>query len=143
VRESELYAPGGVGERPRPPWYPVPLSELLILAGAIGAAVGFARHAAGAPLTLAGLAAVLIGTLEFTVREHLSGFRSHTIIIAVLGVVAFHSAVVLTVAAFTSTSRVLNIVLVAIDVGLFGVLFKLLRARFLDSRRERVFQGRR
>jgi hypothetical protein len=144
VSESALYSPGGVGERPRAAWHPVPLSELLILAGAVGAAIGFSRHGtSGPPLTLAGLGAVLLGTLEFTLREHLSGFRSHTVIVAVLGVVAFHSVVVLTVAAFTSTPRVLNIALVAIDVGLFGVLFKVLRARFLDARQERVFQGRR
>jgi hypothetical protein len=144
VSESSLYAPGGVGERPRALWHPFPLSELLILVGAIGAAIGFSRHgSSGATLTLAGLAAVLLGTLEFTLREHLGGFRSHTIIIAVLAAAVFHSAIVLTVAAFTSTPRELNVALVLLDVGVFGVLFKLLRARFLDARRERVFEGRR
>jgi hypothetical protein len=144
VSESSLYSPGGVGERPQAPWHPFPLSELLILIGAIAAAIGFARHgSSGATLTLAGIAAVVLGTLEFTLREHLGGFRSHTIIIAVLAVAALHSAIVLTVAAFTSTPRELNIALVLIDVGVFGALFKLLRARFLDARRERVFTGRR
>ncbi len=32
--------PGSVGERPQAPWHPLPLSELLILVGAIGTIVG-------------------------------------------------------------------------------------------------------
>ena len=140
--ESALYSPRGVGERPQAPWHPLPLSELLILVGAIGAAIGFSRGVShGAAPMFAGLAAVLIGTLEFTLREHLSGYRSHTIIIAVIGVAAFHSAVALTVAAFTHVPRTLNVALIAVDVALFAVLFKFLRSRFLDARRERVFAG--
>jgi hypothetical protein len=140
--ESALYSPRGVGERPQAPWHPLPLSELLILVGAIGAAIGFSRGVShGAAPMFAGLAAVLAGTLEFTLREHLSGFRSHTIIIAVLAVAVFHSAVALGVAAFTTVPRALNVGLVALDIALFAVLFKFLRARFLDARRERVFAG--
>jgi hypothetical protein len=140
--ESALYSPRGVGERPQAPWHPLPLSELLILVGAIGAAIGFSRGVShGAAPMFAGLAAVLIGTLEFTLREHLSGYRSHAILIAVLGVAVFHSAVALGVAAFTNVPRTLNVALIAVDVALFAVLFKLLRSRFLDARRERVFAG--
>src|SRR6478609_9404873 len=32
-----------VGERPQPPWHPLPLSELLILIGMIGIGVGVSR----------------------------------------------------------------------------------------------------
>ena len=142
VRESSLYSPRGVGERPQAPWHPLPLSELLILVGAIGAAIGFSRGVShGAAPMFAGLTAVLIGTLEFTLREHLSGYRSHAILIAVLGVAVFHSAVALSVAAFTNVPRTLNVALIAVDVALFAVLFKFLRSRFLDARRERVFAG--
>jgi hypothetical protein len=35
------------------------------------------------------------------------------------------------------------VVLVVLDVDLFAFLFKLLRARYLDARRERTFAGRR
>ncbi|HEX4564430.1 MAG TPA: hypothetical protein VH115_08240 [Solirubrobacteraceae bacterium] len=142
--ESALYSPRGVGARPRAPWHPLPLSELLILVGAIGAAIGFSRGVShGAAPMFAGLAAVLIGTLEFTLREHLSGYRSHAIIIAVLGVAVFHSAIALGVAAFTHVPRALNVALIALDIAVFAVLFKVLRARFLDARRERVFAGAR
>jgi len=133
-----------VGDRPQAPWHPLPLSELLILVGAIGTVIGLQKGLShGGPPLFAGLAAVVIGTVEVTLREHLSGYRSHTLILALLPTIAFHSAVVLTVAAFTSTPRVLNIALLALDAALFAFLFKLLRARFQDARRERVFAGRR
>ena len=138
--ESSLYSPRGVGERPRAPWHPVSASELLILVGAIGAAIGYGA-AQNPALTFVGLGAVVIGTVEFTVREHTSGYRSHTIVLAVLAVAVFHSGVVLAVAAFTHVPRSLNVALIALDIALFAVLFKLLRARFLDARRERVFAG--
>jgi len=136
--------PLSVGERPQAPWHPLPLSELLILVGAIATVVGLRRGIShGGPALFAGLAAVLIGTVEVTLREHLSGYRSHTIILAVLAVIVFHSAVVLGVAAVTRPPVALNVAVLALDVALFALLFKLLRARFLDARRERTFAGRR
>jgi hypothetical protein len=136
--------PQSLGERPEPPWHPVPLSELLILAGAIGTVVGLSRGIShGGPPLIAGLAAVVIGTAEVTLREHLSGYRSHTLILALLPTIVFHSVVVLIVAAFTTTPRALNVALLFVDAAIFAFLFKLLRARFQDARRERVFAGRR
>lgn len=136
--------PQSLGDRPEPPWHPVPLSELLILAGAIGTVVGLNRGIShGGPPLIAGLAAVVIGTAEVTLREHLSGYRSHTLILALLPTIVFHSAVVLIVAAFTTTPRALNVALLFLDAAIFAFLFKLLRARFQDARRERVFAGRR
>jgi hypothetical protein len=141
---SNFRDPGSVGERPQAPWHPLPLSELLILVGAIGTVVGLNRGIShGGPPLFAGLAAVVIGTVEVTLREHRGGYRSHTLILALLPVIVFHSAVVLVVAVFTRTPRALNIGLLAIDAALFAFLFKLLRARFQDARRERVFAGRR
>jgi hypothetical protein len=136
--------PLSVGERPQAPWHPLPLSELLILVGAIGAAVGYSRAPSRlSPTLLAGIAAVVIGTVEVTLREHRSGYRSHTIMLALLPTLAFHSVVALSVAAFTQVPRLLNIGLLAIDGLLFAFLYKLLRAGFLDARRERTFAGRR
>ena len=60
-----------VGERPQAPWHPLPLSELLILVGAVGTVVGLSRGESGIPVLFAGLVAVLIGTVEVTLREHL------------------------------------------------------------------------
>jgi hypothetical protein len=142
--DGSFRAPTGFGERPQAPWHPLPLSELLILVGAIGTVVGLSRGVShgGAPL-FAGLAAVMIGTVEVTLREHMSGYRSHTLILALLPVIVFHSAVILVVAAFTRLPRALNVGLLAADAALFAFLFKLLRARFVDARRERRFARRR
>ncbi len=134
-----------VGERPHSPWHPFPLSELLILAGAIGAVVAWNRGVAhrGTVLLIASIAAVMLGTIEVTLREHLSGFRSHAILLSLLPPLAFHTAVVLITQLQTTVPRWLNVALLPIDGALFAVLFRVLRARFQDARRERVFAGRR
>lgn len=134
VRDAPVPVTTTFGERPRAPWHPLPLSEVLILAGAIGAALGLSRGFGGSRLMLAGVAAVALGTLEVTWREHRSGFRSHTLLLALLPVVVLHSVTVLAVAAFTTAPRVMNAGLLVIDVALFLVLFRLLRAHFLDAR---------
>ncbi|MCW3027044.1 MAG: hypothetical protein JWN81_255, partial [Solirubrobacterales bacterium] len=97
----------------------------------------------GGPALFAGLAAVMIGTIEVTLREHLSGYRSHALILALLPTIIFHSAVALGVSAFTRVPGWLQVALLLLDGGLFAFLFKVLRARFIDARRERTFTGRR
>jgi hypothetical protein len=119
----------------------------LILIGAVGTVVGLARLSRGAsqdaPLLLAGLAAVMIGTIEVTLREHRSGYRSHMLLLALLPTILFHTATVLIVSAFTPAPRALSVGLLVVDAALFAVLFKLLRASFTDARRERAFTVRR
>jgi hypothetical protein len=131
------------GERPQAPWHPWPLSEILILAGAIATVIGFTRGEAGRGVLLAGIGAAAIGTLEVTLREHVTGYRSHTIMLALLPTLAFHSAVILLLAAFMRVPRLVNVALLLIDAPLFAFLFRLLRARYLDARRERSFAGAR
>lgn len=140
--------PLSVGERPQAPWHPLPLSELLILVGAISTVIGLGRlgHGGishGGPALFAGIAAVLIGTVEVTLREHLSGYRSHTLILTLLPLIVFHSAVILILASVTTVPKLLNVGLLLVDVGLGTILFKVLRARYVDARRERTFAGRR
>lgn len=123
------------GERPRPPWYPLPLSELLILVGIVGVIVGFGRGIShGGPPLLAGIAAVAIGTLEVTLREHRSGFRSHTVMLAALPVVIFHSVVALGISLFTRIPPVATVGLLGLDLLLFLLMFRLLRTDFLTAR---------
>jgi len=136
--------PGSFGERPQAPWHPLPLAEILILVGAIGTIVGIRRGIShGGPVLIAGLAAVVIGTVEVSLREHLSGYRSHTIMLALLPVIVLHSLVVLGLAAVTTVPPLVNVAMLAVDGALFAFLYKLLRARFLDARRERVFAAKR
>src|SRR5438477_10813612 len=69
-----------MGERPRAPWHPLPLSELLILGGAIGFFFGLrSGFTHGRAPLIAGLVALIVGTVEVTLREHLSGYRSHAL----------------------------------------------------------------
>ena len=134
--------PGGVGERPEAPWHPWPFSELLILVGAIGTIVGFAS---GAPATLfAGLGAVLLGTLEFTIREHRTGYRAHSALLAAVPTALVHGGIALGLFALGASGGVLVIAPLVIDVPVFWFLYRFLRSRFDDARRERVFAlGRR
>jgi hypothetical protein len=126
------------GERPPSPWHPLPLSELLILAGAVAFVIAVSRlrngPSSGGPLLLAGIAAVSLGTIEVTWREHSSGFRSHTLLLALLPVILLHSAIVLGYAQLAKPSQLLNVGMFAVDIALFIVLFRVLRTRFLDAR---------
>jgi len=133
------------GERPRAPWHPLPLSELLILVGGIGAALGLSKlgHglSSGGPALVAGVGAVALGTFEVALREHRSGYRSHTTMLALLPVLVLDTAAVAVgLAVFTTLPRLFGVGLLVLDVPLFALLFKLLRARFLDARHRRVLE---
>lgn len=134
-------------ERPRAPWHPLPLSELLVLAGAVAIALsileGPERHA----LALAiGIVAVLLGTLEVTLREHLAGYRSHALLLAVLPAIALHSGLVVAISALTAFPRIATAALLALDAAVVYFLYRLLRARYIEARKElllRALAGRR
>jgi hypothetical protein len=126
------------GERPPAPWHPLPLSELLILVGGVAFVIALIRlrHgvSAGGPLLLAAIVAVALGTIEVAWREHNSGFRSHTLLLALMPVVLLHSVVVLGVTFASKPSQAVNLGMFAVDIAVFVFLFRLLRARFLDAR---------
>jgi hypothetical protein len=126
------------GERPPAPWHPLPLSELLIFAGAIAFVLAMFRlgHgvSAGGPLLLVGILAVSLGTIEVAWREHSSGFRSHTLLLALMPVVVLHSVVVLGFTLLSKPSQLVNLGMFAVDIAVFIFLFRLLRTRFLDAR---------
>jgi hypothetical protein len=114
----------------------------LIVAGAIAFAVAMARlghhgFASVAPLLVSGLLALGLGTAEVSWREHRSGFRSHTLLLAFLPVLVLHSAVVLGYSAVATPSRALNVAMLVVDVAVFALLVRYLRARFLDARARR------
>jgi hypothetical protein len=129
-------------ERPRAPWHPLPLSELLIVIGAIAFAVAMVRlgnHGfnATAPLLAAGVLALGLGTAEVSWREHRSGFRSHTLLLAFIPVLAMHTAVVLGYSAVATPSRALNLGMLVVDVAVFALLARRLRSLFADARARR------
>jgi hypothetical protein len=133
------------GERPPAPWHPLPLSELLIFAGAIAFVLAIFRFrhgaSAGGPLLLVGILAVALGTIEVAWREHRSGFRSHTLLLALLPVVVLHSLVVLGFTFVSKPSQWINVGMFAVDIAVFVFLFRLLRARFLDARARAAARG--
>lgn len=144
AKPSDGYrAPGSVGERPRPPWHPFPLAELLILVGLVAVAIGAARGESGKTLLFVGIAVVVLGTLDTTIREHLSGYRSHAGLLAAAPTALMHGGIALALFALGAPRATWVLVPIAIDVPVFWLLLKLLRARFQDARRERVFAGQR
>jgi hypothetical protein len=148
TRRGGFKDPQSLGERPEAPWHPFPLSELLILIGAIATIVGLSKlkHGltSGGPTLVVGVVAVLAGTVEFTLREHRSGYRSHTILLAAIPAVVVFTGTLLVLSAFVSPiPSVLKVAPLVLALPVFALLFKLLRGRFKDARRERVFAGKR
>ena len=74
------------GERPKAPWHPFPLVELAVLAGLVLLVMGALDIDSdrGKILLVTGMSLGSLGGLETALREHLTGFRSHTTILAAL-----------------------------------------------------------
>jgi hypothetical protein len=128
--------------RPQAPWHPLPLSELLIVIGAIAFAVAMVRlgnhgFKATAPLLAAGVLALGLGTAEVSWREHRTGFRSHTLLLAFIPVLALHTLVVVGYSTVATPSRALNLGMLVVDVAVFALLARRLRKLFADARAAR------
>ncbi len=131
-RERATRRPAGTyGERPPSPFGGLPVSEIAIFAGAVGLIVGLARG--GGPALIAGIAVCTLGVVEVTAREHFSGYRSHTVLLAALPAVA---AEVLFVALVGEPNP--RLLLLAVIVPIYGVLFWVLRRQFARARQARV-----
>jgi hypothetical protein len=109
----------------------LPVSEFAILVGGVGLVVGVLNH--GGPALVVGAVVCALGVLEITVREHFSGYRSHTALLAAFPALGCELAVVLV--AGEPGNRIL---LVAIVVPVFALCFLLLRRRFLAARQARL-----
>ena len=121
---------GTVGERPAGLFGGFPLSGIAIAAGLIGVVVGFAQNG-GAALTV-GIVACGLGVLELTAREHLSGFRSHTTLLAAVPAVLVEVALVSTI----GQPRQHLVILVPV-IPIFLISFWLLRRQFVGARQRR------
>ena len=108
-------------ERPPAPWGAAPLAELVILAGLICLGIGVL----GGHETLIGVGVALagLGGLEVAAREHFSGYRSHTTLLAGL-------AFVLTVGILFYVPRLVLAVCLPIGAVVFGAVFYLARRAF-------------
>jgi hypothetical protein len=81
-------------ERPKAPWHPVPLVELSVLVGLVLIVIGFfgLDSDRGRLLLVFGMVLASLGGLDTTLREHFTGFRSHSTVLAALPAVAVAGA---------------------------------------------------
>jgi len=116
-------------ERPPPLWAPFPLTELLVLAGLVLMVWGFVEgggQAANAKLA-AGLAVASLAGLELAVREHVTGFRSHTTLLS--GVIAIATILALNLLGGVTTLGPLLVAALFAFVGSVFALRRLFRSR--------------
>src|SRR4051794_5387561 len=111
TRRARKPRPGrtSIDDRPPAPWGSFPLVELVVFVGIVLLVVGFImRGERGVTMIIAGMALASLGGLELSIREHFSGFRSHTtllagaVALAVIGATYFisgHSQVAMVTAA--------------------------------------------
>jgi hypothetical protein len=70
-------------QRPKAPWAPFPLVELVVLLALVLLVAGFAvRGHRGTVMIAAGLVLGTLAGLELSIREHFAGYRSHTALLA-------------------------------------------------------------
>jgi Flp pilus assembly protein TadB len=123
---------GAVGERPPSPFGGVPVSEIAIFAGLVTVIVWLASGAGTATLVV-GVVIMALGVLEFTVREHFSGYKSHTILLAAL------PAIVIALSLVTVTGENAgHAPLLFSAVPIFALLFWPLKRRFELARQARI-----
>jgi hypothetical protein len=127
---------GREGTRPEGPFGAVPVSEVAILLGIIGAVVGFLNG--GGPALVVGLVVCALGVCEITAREHFSGYRSHTALLAAIPAVAIEAGLV----AIFGEPKQRGFLLVVV-VPVFSALFWVLRRRFMTARQARVARSAR
>lgn len=112
-------------ERPPPPWGSFPLTEIAVLASIVLIVGSFiTRGERGVVMFGAGLLLGSLAGLEVSVREHFTGFRSHSTLLA--GSVAVISITALALAAGT----IFVPLLLAVGATVFGVAFWSLREAF-------------
>ena len=124
---------GTVGERPPGLFGGFPLSEIAIFAGLVAMIVWLISG--GTPVLVAGLVVTTLGVLEVTAREHFSGYRSHTTLLAAIPAVALGIGFLTLVG---GTKRDRGPLLAVVAVPVYALLFWQLRKRFMAARQARL-----
>ena len=101
---------------PPAPWGSFPLVELVILIGIVMLVLGFVVGGSRGTIMIAtGFALASLGGLELSVREHFSGYRSHTTLLA--GLLAVITLAVMFFAAPASLSVAVRLAIAAVVFG--------------------------
>ncbi len=124
---------GTVGSRPGGPFGGIPVSEVAILAGMVALITG-TLDGGGAAVDV-GILLLGLGVFEVTAREHLSGYRSHTTLLALLPAVIVEALYALVIGAPRQ-----RILLLAPVLPIFGFCYWLLRRQFRVARHQRVIK---
>lgn len=128
ARRERAPLPPGPGGR-------VPLTEIALVAGIAYVVIALARGSTiRSADTIAGVVVCGLAVTELTVREHLAGHRSHTLLLSFLPVVALQGLVSL-----TRPSPALQFGVLAIDFVVFIVLFQVWQSAYkhASARKER------
>jgi hypothetical protein len=126
---------GTVGERPPGIFGGLPISEFAILAGLIALVVGSINH--GGSAIDVGIVLMALGVTEVTAREHLSGYRSHTTLLALMPAVIVEALYALLVGAPGQ-----RILLLAPVIPVFAICYWVLRRHFRVARHARLVRQR-
>jgi hypothetical protein len=124
-RPSRLEVRDGVA-RPDAIWAPFPLTEIGMAVGLVLFVLGFVSSAPA--LFAAGVGVLVVVVAELCLREHLSGFRSHSILLGLLPVTVVHLGVV-----YLADATWRGPLALAIDLAVAGALAWWLRRRFLAA----------
>jgi hypothetical protein len=106
--------------RPPGPWGRFPITEITVAAGLLFIGIALAGGATPkSPRFLIGVGVCALAVVELTVREHVTGFRSHTLLLAFLPVVGLQGIISL-----TDLPRTLQQLALPVDFVIFAVLFQ-------------------
>ncbi len=122
---------GAYGDPPPSPFGGLPISEVAIFAGLVGVIVGIIEG--GGPALVVGIIVCALGVMEVTGREHMSGYRAHTVMLAGVPAAALGAGLV---AVFGEPQ--LRVLLLLPVVPVYVVLFWFLRKRFVRARQARM-----
>ena len=116
--------------RPSGPWGRLPITEITVAVGLLIVGIALAGGASPrSPRFLAGVGVCGIGVVELTVREHVAGYRSHTLLLAFLPVVGLQGAISL-----SGLPQTLQRLAVPLDFVVFAVLFQVWQSVYKRAR---------